>query len=184
MTAATADMSERMGYPWWLVLLEGIAALILGILFLTNTAMTLAIVVVFLGVWWLISGIFSLISIFTSKDDGVHWGWKLLKGVLGILAGVIVINHPLFSTILIPTTIVILLGIQGIIVGAIGLYQSFKGAGWGPGILGVLSILIGLFLLANPLLGALALPLVLGIFGIVGGIIAIWQSFQIRKLQE
>ena len=117
---APADVAGRLSYPWWLVLLEGVAALILGILFLTNTAMTTAVVVVFLGVWWLIGGIFALISIFVG-DDETAWYWKLLKGIIGILAGLIVIQHPLASAIIVPTTVALLLGIMGVIYGAIGI---------------------------------------------------------------
>ena len=42
----------------------------------------------------------------------------------------------------------------------------------------------GLWLIVNPVIAGLALPLVMGFFLIVGGIVAMWQSVQIKKLQE
>ena len=65
MTAAAMAVWDtgRAG-PLWLVLLEGIAALILGFLLLTNTPETVFVVVQFVGVYWLIDGIFRLVSIF------------------------------------------------------------------------------------------------------------------------
>ena len=64
------------------------------------------------------------------------------------------------------------------------LFQAFKGAGWGVGILGVLSIIFGLYLLANTLISTLSLPWVVGLFAIVGGAVAIWNSFKVRSLQK
>ena len=170
-------MEDVKEVPWWLVLIQGISALLLGIFLITSPGATTFILVQFLGIYWLVSGIFQLIAMFI---DSSAWGWKLFAGILGILAGIAVLNHPLWSTIMIPSVLVIILGVQGIIVGIVGLVTAFKGGGWGSGVLGALSILFGLVLLFNPLLGAAALPWVLGIFGIVGGITSIIAAFRMK----
>ncbi len=176
MTASTATAEGQM-VPWWVVLLQGVAALIIGILLITSPGATMTFLVLLLGIYWLINGIFSIVSIFV---DSSQWGWKLFAGILGIIAGIIVIQHPLVSTVVVPTVTVWLIGLLGIVIGVISIIQAFQGGGWGVGILGVLSILFGIVLVANPLIGALALPWVLGIFGIVGGIAAIIYSFRLR----
>jgi uncharacterized membrane protein HdeD (DUF308 family) len=130
-----------------------------------------------LGIYWLVSGIFQIIGIFL---DRTAWGWKLFAGILGILAGIVILNHPLISPLIVGTTLVIIMGVQGIIFGIAGLVAAFQGGGWGAGILSALSIIFGLILLFNPVLGAAALPWVLGIFGIVGGIFAIVAAFRLR----
>jgi uncharacterized membrane protein HdeD (DUF308 family) len=175
--ATTTASASPSPIPWWLVLIQGIAALVIGFFLLTSPAMTTAVLVTFLGLYWFISGIFGIVNIFIDKTA---WGWKLFSGILGIIAGVVILQHPLWSTVLVPATLVLLLGIQGIIIGVINLVQAFQGGGWGIGILGVLSILLGFFLAFNPLAGALALPLVLGIFGVIGGIAAIIMAFRLR----
>jgi uncharacterized membrane protein HdeD (DUF308 family) len=172
-----AVQQEAVPIPWWLVLLQGIAAIILGILLITNTALTAVLLVQFLGIYWMVSGIFAIISIFI---DSEMWGWKLFSGILGIIAGVIILQHPFWSTLLVPTVLVIVIGIQGLIIGIVNLIQAFQGAGWGIGVLGILSILFGLILLFNPILGAVTLPFVAGIFGIVGGIAAVVMAFRLR----
>ena len=177
MTAQTAVSGGRQTY-WWLVLLQGIAALILGILLLTNPAATAVILVQFLGIWWFVGGIFDIVGMFL---DRTAWGWKLFSGILGIIAGLLILNHPLWATVLIPTTLVLIMGIFGIVIGITSLIRAFQGAGWGTGVLGVLSILFGLVLVANPLLAAIGLPWVLGIFGIVGGFAAIVMAFRLRS---
>ena len=177
MTLATSEIESKY---WWLVLLQGIAALILGLLLITNTAITLITLVIFIGIYWLIDGVFSIVRIFLSGSE-VHWGWLLAKGILGILAGLYVVRHPLWATLLVPTVLVFILGIQGVIMGGISLFQAFKGGGWGVGILGAINIIFGLILLFNAFLAATVLPLVVGIFALVGGVVAIVQAFRIRK---
>ena len=176
----TAQVSESLNVKWWLVLIEGIAVLILGILFITSPGITLATTVVFLGIYWLVDGIISIVRIFTKSTD-THWGWLLARGILGILAGILVLQHPLVATFMVPAVLVTVLGIDGIIIGTIGLVQAFKGGGWSAGILGVLSILFGLILLFNVQIGVLVLPFVLGILGLIGGIVLIVMSFKLRK---
>ena len=177
MTTDVMKRSEDAGVPWWLVLIEGIALLILGILFVTSPRMTMHVTVWLLGFYWLVVGILKIVSIF---QDNSMWGWKLFAGILGIIAGIIVIRHPLWAPIVVTSALVIVLGIEGIIIGIVSIVQAFKGAGWGAGILGGISILIGIILLANVAIFAWTLPWVIGILMIIGGIIAIVAAFRLK----
>ena len=179
MTTTMAESSEGMSVPWWLVLLEGIAAVIIGILLLTSPGIPMFALVQFIGFFWLIGGIFRIVSIFVESS---LWGWKLLAGIVGVLAGLVVLQHPVWSAVLLPAVYVIILGVQGIILGGAGLVMAFRGGGWGTGVLGVLSILLGLVLLVNPLfIGIAVLPFVLGAVALLGGILAIVAAFMMRK---
>ncbi|MCP4359312.1 MAG: HdeD family acid-resistance protein [Chloroflexi bacterium] len=176
MTTYSENVQEA-GIPWWLVLLEGIALLILGLMFLSSPVKTTAIATQVLGIYWLIAGIFKIISIFM---DSIMWGLKLFAGILGIIAGIVVLNHPLLSPVLVGSAVVIILGVQGIIMGIVGIVQAFKGAGWGAGILGAVSLLFGILLLANIWVFTISLPWAIGILALVGGIAAIIMAFKLR----
>jgi uncharacterized membrane protein HdeD (DUF308 family) len=167
--------------PWWLVLMEGVASLVLGLLLVTSPGMTLFVMVQVLGIFWLVGGVLRITNIFLDK---ALWGWKLFAGLLGIAAGIIVLRHPLWSTVLVPAAIVLVTGIQGVLIGSITLMLAFYGAGWGTAILGALSVLFGVILIANPLMGAAVLPFVLGTFAIVGGIASIVLAFRLRETEE
>ena len=178
MTAETMQQDgEAVGFPWWLVLLEGVAAVILGLLLLSNPKSTLLVLVQVLGLYWLIKGVFAIVSIFI---DSSMWGWKLFVGALGIVAGILVLQNPIWSSFLVPAVLVIILGIQGVIIGVVNIVQAFQGAGWGAGILGILSIVLGLILLTNIFTASLAVPLVLGIFMVIGGIAAVVMAFRLK----
>jgi uncharacterized membrane protein HdeD (DUF308 family) len=163
--------------PWWLVLLEGIAGLILGILLLTDTARTLFTLVLFLGIYWFVGGVFDLIMMFVDRRQ---WGWKLFSGLLGIVAGLVVIRDPLWAAAIIPATLIWLLAAAGVVIGVISIVRAFTGGGWGMGLLGVLSIVIGIFLFAHTLFTAVVLIYAVAIIAIIGGIVAIIGSFMLR----
>jgi uncharacterized membrane protein HdeD (DUF308 family) len=178
MTTATNAGGGETTFPWWLVLLEGIFAAIFGILLLIAPGASLIFLVQVLGFYLLIEGILRIVSIFL---DSSLWGLKLGIGILGILAGIVVLNHPLWSAIAIPTYIVYIIGFLAIFEGIGGLIQAFQGGGWGAGILGILAIIFGIIVVLNPLIGAAALPFVLGACMVAGGIIAVVTSFRLRS---
>lgn len=178
MTTATAAFSKQeRAMPWWIPLIEGIALVIVGILLFTNTAATVLVLVQVLAIYWLISGIMELISLFIDRSA---WGLKLIGGIIGIWAGLVILNHPIGGALALGFTLVIILGIQALILGVVNIIQAFRGAGWGIGLMGVINIIFGVLLLGNTLIAAATLPWVLGGFAIVGGIAAIIMAFRLK----
>ena len=102
---AAAITQKDQSSIWWVFLLEGIASLIFGALLLTSPAATLFALVIFLGFYWLFVGVLELVRVFV--DDSVPWYWSLLIGVVGIVAGLIVLKHPLFAAVALPTALVV-----------------------------------------------------------------------------
>lgn len=176
-----AGDSAVMVTPWWLVLLEGIAALLIGILLLTEPGATLFTIVVFAGVYWLITGILDLVMLFV---DRTQWGWKLFNGIIGIVAGIVVVRHPWWASVLLPATLVWIVGIIGIVIGLVMIVRAFMGAGWGIALLGVVSVLLGAFLLFNTVFSTVVLLYTVAIWAIVGGIFAIVGAFFLRGRQH
>jgi uncharacterized membrane protein HdeD (DUF308 family) len=170
--------SEGATFPWWLVLLEGIFAGIFGLLLLSAPTATLLFLVQVFGFYLFLGGIFRVVSLFT---DSSSWGWKLVGGLLGIIAGIAVLQHPIWSSVMVPTYIIYIIGFIAIAEGVIELIAAFQGSGWGLGILGILRIVFGIILVSNPLLGVLALPIVLGALMLVGGIFAVVVSLRMRS---
>jgi uncharacterized membrane protein HdeD (DUF308 family) len=183
MADMAVDMptTQYLGVPWWAVLIEGIAAVIIGLLLFASPGATMTVLVQILGWYWLITGIMGLVMMFV---DTTMWGLKLFGGLLGVFAGILIIQNPLWATILAPTVFVFILGFDGVLIGGVDLIKAFQGAGWGMGILGIMSILIGLYLMFNPLGAAIALPWVLAVLALIGGIAAIAMSFQMKSTGE
>ncbi len=179
---ATANATiEPVFIPWWAILIEGIFSLIIGILLLTNPLATTLVIVQFLGILWLVMGIMSIVGIFMDRS---MWGWKLISGIIGIFAGLAVMQHPFWSTFLLPAVLVTIMGINGLIIGVIGLIGAFKGGGWAAGILGGLSLIFGILLIGSPFIAGLALPWVYGVMALAGGTLAIFAAFRQRRTEK
>ena len=176
MAAATAQNNQSD--IWWVFLLEGIAAIIIGILLITNPAATLLALVVFLGFYWLFVGALELVRIFVDKS--VPWYWSLLIGALGVIAGIIVLRHPVLAAVVLPTAIVVWLGVIGLVIGVFAMIGAFTGGGVGSFIFGLINFVIGLLLLGSPMVAALAVPLVFGILLLIQGVILIIWGFKVR----
>jgi uncharacterized membrane protein HdeD (DUF308 family) len=163
---------EVMQAPWWVVLLEGVIAIIIGLFLLYRPVVTTILLLQILAIFWLAGGIISVLGAFIFPGDRL---WKLLSGILSIIAGVLILSYPIFSPFVIITFLVIFIGAWAILNGAVKLAWALKGGGWGMGILGVLTIILGLLLLTNSFVGVQVLPWIFGFFLIFGGIGAlIW----------
>jgi uncharacterized membrane protein HdeD (DUF308 family) len=179
----TAELAPKPGIvlPWWVLLLQGIAATVIGILLVTKTGVTTVTLVYFIGWWWLVGGVFELASLFM---DRTAWGWKLFSGLLSLFAGAYVIASPLLGAAVIVGTATLLLGINGIIIGVADIVRSFQGAGWGKGVLGLLSAGLGAVIAFNFVSFAPTLPWLWGVFAIVFGIMGIVGAFAAKKAQS
>lgn len=176
MTITTVQV-RRVDH-WWIFLLQGFAGLLLGIMLLTEPGATMVALTTLLGFYWLVTGILSLVQVFV--DRSVPWIWSLLVGLVGILAGIFVLRHPLLAAITVPTVLVIILGVQGLVMGVLEIISGLKGGGLGAFVLGVINILVGVLLLGSPLAAALAVPLVFGVLLLVQGVALIIWAFRVR----
>jgi uncharacterized membrane protein HdeD (DUF308 family) len=160
-------MTVSQSRIWWIFLLQGIAGIVLGLLLITEPGATTIVIATFLGFYWLIMGIFALVRVFV--DQSVPWVWSLLIAIVGILAGLSVIKHPLLAAIGVPTAIVLIIAVQGLVMGGLEVVSAFRGAGMGSFILGAIYMVISLLLLAKPVAAAIAVPLVFGVLLLVQG---------------
>jgi hypothetical protein len=109
---ALVSLNPHLSQIWWVFLLKGLAGIVLGFMLLTEPAATLVALTTLLGFYWLILGVLSLVQVFVGRS--ISWIWTLLSGIVGILAGLLVLRHPLVADLTVPTVIVIILGVQGV----------------------------------------------------------------------
>ena len=128
------------------VITEGVIAIIVGLFLLYRPAVTTVFLLQILGIFWVAGGILSVLSALIFSGNRL---WKLLSGILGIIAGIVILMYPLISPFIVLTLFVIFIGAWAIVTGAMKLVWGLKGGGWGMGILGVLTIILGILLLSN-----------------------------------
>jgi uncharacterized membrane protein HdeD (DUF308 family) len=158
-------------------LLGGVTATVFGIIFLIRREEALGLIMVLLGLWWLIQGAFMVFSVFVDRRD---MGWKIFVGVLGLIAGFYVLANPVESAQVLGSTIAIIFGALGILIGAVAVFGSFRGGGIGALVFGIVSILIGLLFVLNPLTTASVTVTVLAILLLIDGITAIFLALKYK----
>jgi uncharacterized membrane protein HdeD (DUF308 family) len=183
MSEVGSTRTQTPRAPWWIMLITGVATVVLGIFLIFAPAETVVALVQILGIYWLITGVFSLVSLIVDVDRS-HWVWKLFGGILGIVVGLFLLLLPLWAvgiSVILLTSLVFIAATLAVAVGSIHLILVFTEKSWGHGILGVLSIIFGIILFLNPLIVVEALPFIFGALAILGGIGVIVLSFSNRK---
>ena len=175
---ATTTEQTQQSDIWWVFLLQGIAAIILGLLMLTAPGATLLLLVTMLGIYWLVMGVLAFVRVFV--DHSVPWFWSLLIAIVGVIAGLAVLKHPLVAALAVPASLVIIIGVLGVVIGLLDIIGGFTGGGIGSFVLGVISVLIGVLLLNSPVTAGLALPIAFGILLLIEGVILVVWAFRVR----
>jgi DNA-binding winged helix-turn-helix (wHTH) protein/uncharacterized membrane protein HdeD (DUF308 family) len=172
-------VSHAQTNVWWLSWLDGVAGIIVGLTLVTAPDITAVALISLLGLYWLLMGMLALVRVFV--DQSVPWFWSLIIGIVGILTGIFVIRLLLVAALILPPTIIVVLGVQGLIVGGLEIFIGLIGAGSAPSILGTFHLLIGLFLLGSLVIGALAAPLAIGALFLLQGLTLTLFAFRARS---
>ncbi|GJQ58875.1 MAG: HdeD family acid-resistance protein [Candidatus Scalindua sp. AMX11] len=185
-TGPQALIAKAASAVWWIVLLKGILAVIIGIMFFSNPRATLVVIMMFLGAYWLVDGIFTLIASFYGKKEHKRWGWGMFVAILSILAGIAVFAQPIAAALFTTKFLVYFMGFMilasGISSVATGIKLRKTSGEWMMIFGGVFAILLSLLLLFNPIFSATFFVFLLGIFAVIDGVSLIAVSFRIRKL--
>lgn len=176
---------ERILDTWWLALVLGGAAIILGIVLFFYPAGSLLWLVRLMGGYWLFAGLAMTVLALLRRAGAA----LLIRGILGILVGLFVLGHPLLNIDSAPLFLVYLLAISGLITGVVdivsGLRQRQEMAeprDWSLVGEGLFSIVISIILLVAPLLSVRIIVLLTAIGSILAGIGLILVSFDSRKV--
>lgn len=167
---------------WWLVLVQGILAIIFGVVAIANTGATLLTMLILFGVYSIVDGVISLWAGFRNREEG--WGWLVFQGIAGIAVGILALRYP--STTAIALTL--LVAFWALVIGFIRIWGAFElkrlGAnGWVWALVaGIAAVLFGLALVISPGYGVAALIWLIGITAIVFGVALVVNAVLVRKV--
>lgn len=188
-TAVTdADMLKEAASHWWLLLLQGILTVLIGFMLMFNPVSTTLLLVRVLGFYWLIAGFIDIVMAVADKSQE-HRGLQLFGGVLGVIAGLVVINNAVFAGILTPTIILWFIALVFLVNGVLKIFlgnQTAESSGydwsWGAFLVGILYVILGIVLLGMPLAAKFAtMVFAVSLLALVGGIGMVIMSFRVRS---
>jgi uncharacterized membrane protein HdeD (DUF308 family) len=108
---------------WWLNLIRGIVALIVGILILGWPSVGGSLFVNFLAVFWLTSGVMSMQWGLSAHQRRGLW---LVAGIVGTVVGVALLLRFVYQRYLDPAQAVRILGALALFVGLINIFGGFR----------------------------------------------------------
>ena len=170
-------LAFELAKKWWVLLLRGILLIIIGLLAFVSPLTW----VIFVGIYVLIDGVTMLMSGFSDQPAGQSRWPLLILGVLGLLAGLIILWNPELGAITLTTVIAAWAIVGGIltIISAIRVREEIDNEWWLV-LSGVLAIIFGILVFTNVLAGVLTIAWIFGIFAIAVGILSIVLAFRVR----
>src|SRR4051794_23863521 len=96
-TVSTDPVIRQAGKSWWLLLLWGVSMIVLGLYLIFQPGMTAVVLVQVMAVFWLVGGAFDVADAVLNKTDPQRV-WRIVGGLIGIIAGGIILINPLLGT--------------------------------------------------------------------------------------
>ena len=107
---------------WWLVVLEGVAGIILGLLTFRSPDTTALVLLTLIAAWSIVSGIFEIATALRLRKLIANEWLLILSGVVSIIFGILLIAQPGAGAI----SIVWLLGAYALLFGILTLMLAFR----------------------------------------------------------
>jgi len=95
----------------------GVLSVIVGFALLRSPFQSVEVMIFVLGIFWLVQGIMTFAAAFSVKQ-GRNWG--IAMGILGILAGIVILTYPISSAVILAQIggiWLVILGIMQIVAG-------------------------------------------------------------------
>ena len=174
---ATGGLAFELAKKWWVLLIRGALLIIAGLLAFVSPVTW----VIFVGVYMLFDGMSFLLAGFSDQPGGQSRWPLLIIGILGLLAGLIILWNPALGGITLTYVIAAWAIVTGVltIITALRLREEIDNEWWLV-LSGVLAIIFGVLVFQNVLAGILTIAWVFGIFAVVVGILSIALAFRVR----
>jgi uncharacterized membrane protein HdeD (DUF308 family) len=169
---------------WWVFLLRGLLALVLGIMAFRSPVWTLGVLVLGFAVYAIFEGLSALFAAIRGWSYSRDRWLLLLEAVAGMGVGILTLHRPGITLFVLMLFIAVWALATGIlrIVEAVNL-GGVSGRGW-LAVGGVASIIFALLVLFRPLIGALAAVTVIGIYAFILGVTQIVLAFSLRGKRD
>jgi uncharacterized membrane protein HdeD (DUF308 family) len=179
MTASSSDTLQELKSSAWLIIAMGAISVVAGVLAIVYPEITLLALAIFTGVNLIVLSVLSLVDAFGSDVDGGTRTLSAILGVLGLIAGLVVLRRP-GETLLV---LILAIGIWLVVSGVVQLVRAFEDienralrmlvAGG--------EIVLGALLLILPDLSLRTVAVLAGISFILRGALALYAGWQLHR---
>ncbi len=169
---------------WWVPILRGIIALIIGGVALFRPIETLQVLFVLLGVFLLLDGVIQGATAWIHRRQSTRWKTFMFEGLLGFIIGLLALVWPLG----IASVMVYLFAFWALVTGAIRIAAGMQlrrmiDHEWFLVLSGVLSVILGIILVLVPMVGMITVVWVFGFFMLLFGVIQLFLGKKLRQVR-
>lgn len=175
-------MSEKkLAKHWWAILVRGVVAILFALLAFFATGFTMDLLLLFLGVYLILDGLFSVVGSAMAAPDHSNWWMLMLEGLVSLVAGLAIWLYPGISLVI----MLYIVAVWAIVTGIFEFLASMT-ASWAAsgkvflGVTGVLSIILGVMVLIYPEFTVSAIIWLMGIYALVIGVSMIFLGLKLR----
>ena len=174
-------MYETLFKYWWQPVVRGIVAIIFGVLAFVLPVVTLANLVLFIGAYLFVSGIFLAVTAVGGRKEKEDWWLLLVEGLMSMGMGVITYMVPGITAIALVIYVAAWALCTGAleIIAAVRLRKVMKHEVW-MALGGVISIAFAVLLMLSPAAGVLSLLWLIAIYAIAFGIFLTILGFEVH----
>ena len=178
-----AALATSMLAHWKLFLIEGTILVILGLAAIMLPLIATIAIDILVGWIFLLSGVVGLLATFRMRSAPGFW-WSLLSGILGVVAGMVLLRWPLSGAFSLTLILTLFLAIEGIVSIMFALEHKRELSGrWGMMLFsGVVDLILAAMIYAGlPGTAAWAIGLLVGINMVFGGSALIAMALHARN---
>ena len=178
MRQIAADVTQaRSSWGWYVAL--GILLILVGIYAIWAEGAATLVSVLALGIALLIAGVGQLVAAFMARGAG-HLILLLLVGVLDIIVGLMLLEHPVAGALVVTLLLAALLLFGGVFRFVGALWMQFPNYGW-VAVSGVISAILGILLWAQwPISAIWFIGFVVGLNFIFAGVSWTWLGWKLK----
>ena len=175
--------SPLSALAWGVLGLGGIFSIIIGLVAIIWPSVTFTVLVVLLGVYAFVSGLFTvLVGAVWPPGWGLRW-LMVLEGVLGIVVGVLIFLRPESAAI----ALIYLIAAWAIITGILQIVQALRlrrviDGEWALIVGGLVSVIFGALLAIWPKESLIALVWIFGVFAVAFGVMQLVMANRVRRM--
>jgi uncharacterized membrane protein HdeD (DUF308 family) len=175
-------MSGQLIRNWWVLAIRGVLAILFGLSAFLFPVVTITAVVMVVGAFLLIDGIFAAIAAFRSAERHQRWEALLIEGLVGIGVGVLTYVWPGITALILMLIVAAWAIVTGIleIMAAIRLRKEIHDE-WLLGLGGAISVLLGVLLALYPQAGLIVWTWMMGAYALVFGVLMLALALRLHS---
>lgn len=174
---------KKLAKHWWAILLRGVVAIIFALLAIFATGFTLDLLLIFLGVYLLLDGLFAIIGSVVAMSHRKKWWLLLLEGLFTVAASMFILLLPGITLVI----SVYIIAIWAIVTGIFEFLASIM-VSWAEegkifiGVVGVLSVVLGMMIFIYPTFSVTAIIWLVGIYALVIGFSLLFLGLKLKAV--